>query len=124
MGRWNGFGGKIHEGESIEEAALREIREEAGIMLAGLTPRGRITFNFQDNPEALEVHIFSAPWSGGAIESEEMKPQWFALHEIPYESMWPDDKLWLPLLIAGKNFTGEVHFKDMDTILRHTIEEV
>jgi len=122
-GRWNGFGGKVSEGESIEEAALREIREESGILLTSLNPRGKITFRFEGNPEALEVHIFSALWHGSAIESEEMKPQWFALHEIPYENMWPDDKLWLPLLIAGKNIAGEVHFKDTDTILGHTIQE-
>lgn len=123
-GRWNGFGGKVHEGESVEEAALREIREEAGILLASLDRRGKITFHFENNPEALEVHIFSALWNGGAIESDEMKPQWFALHQIPYQAMWPDDELWLPLLIAGKNFSGEVFFKDMNTILRHTIQEV
>jgi 8-oxo-dGTP diphosphatase/2-hydroxy-dATP diphosphatase len=123
-GRWNGFGGKVQEGESIEEAALREIREEAGILLTSLNPRGKITFRFEGNPEALEVHIFSALWHGGAIESEEMKPQWFALHEIPYENMWPDDKLWLPMLLAGKNVVGEVFFKNMNEILHHTIVEL
>lgn len=30
-GRWNGFGGKVLSGETIEETAKREIREEAGI---------------------------------------------------------------------------------------------
>ena len=33
QGRWNGFGGKVHEGESIEEAMKRELKEEAGIVL-------------------------------------------------------------------------------------------
>ena len=27
VGRWNGFGGKLHEGESIEDAAKRETLE-------------------------------------------------------------------------------------------------
>ena len=30
-GRWNGFGGKLHEGETCEEAALRELEEESGL---------------------------------------------------------------------------------------------
>ena len=30
-GFWNGFGGKVDAGESVDEAALRELREEAGI---------------------------------------------------------------------------------------------
>ena len=29
-GRWNGFGGKVKEGETIEEATKRETLEEAG----------------------------------------------------------------------------------------------
>ncbi|CAN0403706.1 unnamed protein product, partial [Ectocarpus sp. 8 AP-2014] len=30
-GKWNGFGGKVESGESVEEAAKRELMEEAGL---------------------------------------------------------------------------------------------
>ena len=30
VGRWNGFGGKVQREETIEDAAKRELREEAG----------------------------------------------------------------------------------------------
>ena len=33
-GKWNGFGGKVKEGEEIHEAAKRETKEEAGISLS------------------------------------------------------------------------------------------
>src|SRR3990167_2798012 len=59
-GRWNGFGGKVHDGEFIEEAAARELKEEAGIEVSNLEPRGILTFEFEGNPEILEVHVFSA----------------------------------------------------------------
>lgn len=26
--------------------------------------------------------------------SEEMKPQWFRKDEIPFDTMWPDDRYW------------------------------
>jgi 8-oxo-dGTP diphosphatase/2-hydroxy-dATP diphosphatase len=32
VGRWNGFGGKVKEGEKIEEAVKRELKEEIGIL--------------------------------------------------------------------------------------------
>ena len=31
-GRWNGFGGKVRDGETIEEATKREMKEEVGII--------------------------------------------------------------------------------------------
>jgi hypothetical protein len=30
-GKWNGFGGKVEKGEEIRDAAVREMKEEAGI---------------------------------------------------------------------------------------------
>lgn len=30
-GKWNGFGGKVEPGETIRQAAIREMKEEAGI---------------------------------------------------------------------------------------------
>lgn len=110
-GRWNGFGGKLKDGESVEAAAKRETEEEIGISISKITRAGIIDFEFQNNPEILEVHIFRADdWSGEPKETEEMKPQWFHVDEIPYEEMWPDDRHWLPLLLAGKKFRGRFLF--------------
>ena len=57
-GRWNGFGGKVQSEETIEIAAKRELREEAGIEAEFLEKVGIIDFEFKGNPEILQVHIF------------------------------------------------------------------
>src|SRR3989338_6433965 len=36
MGKWNGFGGKVDAGETVEEAAKRELFEEAGISVVNI----------------------------------------------------------------------------------------
>ena len=122
-GRWNGFGGKVEEGETIEEAMRREVQEECGILLKDFDKRGVLEFEFQGEPEILEVHVFGArDFQGDPIETEEMRPQWFSIEEIPLEKMWPDDKHWFPLFLKGKNFSGKFLFKDHDTILKYTLE--
>ena len=126
MGRWNGFGGKVEKGETIEQAAHRELKEEAGITARDLKKRGMLHFSFADNSTGpLEVHVFTAnSFAGDPKESDEMNPQWFSHANIPYNTMWPDDKHWLPKVLAGKNVKGVFHFKDADTILKMDIREV
>lgn len=124
-GRWNGFGGKVASGETIEGAAKREVSEEAQIKVGELEKKGILEFEFQGNPEILEVHIFRADdFSGAPAESEEMKPQWFNVAEIPLDKMWPDDRHWLPLFLAGKKFRGKFLFGDSDIILNQELAEV
>jgi 8-oxo-dGTP diphosphatase/2-hydroxy-dATP diphosphatase len=126
VGRWNGFGGKLYNGETIEDAAKREMMEEAGIELVDLNKVGIIDFEFKGNPEILQVHIFkSNNFLGEPMESEEMKPQWFDISEIPFKEMWPDDIYWMPLFLAGKKFKGKFLFgkeKDNDILEKELIE--
>ena len=45
-GRWNGFGGKVEQGESVEEAARRELKEESGVVAEKLEKVGIIEFEY------------------------------------------------------------------------------
>jgi len=36
-GKWNGFGGKVEPGETVEDGAMRELHEEAGLLLDKVT---------------------------------------------------------------------------------------
>ena len=124
-GRWNGYGGKVQEGESVEEAAKRETKEEIDIDIDALEKVGIIEFEFQGNPELLEVHVFRVTQhSGNPKETEEMRPQWFTVDEIPFRDMWPDDVYWFPLFLQGKRFKGRFLFGEGDAVLDYTLEEV
>lgn len=130
-GRWNGFGGKVQDDESIEESAKRETFEETGLTARSLSQAGTIVFKFKDGTGIHEVHVFRcSDFEGEEKESEEMKPQWFAVDQIPYEDMWPADSYWLPYLIEGKNFKATFIYDRPSTkeytsqILEKEIQEV
>ena len=111
VGRWNGFGGKIEDNETIEEGAIRELKEEAGIIPTKMKKIGILEFSFQDDPKILETHIFKIyEFTGEPSESEEMKPQWFKFENIPFLQMWSDDIYWFPYLINETLFKGSFLF--------------
>lgn len=115
-GKWNGTGGKLEEGETAEQAIIRETREEICVDVApgDLTHRGTLDFIFPEST-GLHIHadIFSATkWEGEPKETEEMRPEWYPIDNIPYDSMWIDDPHWLPQLIEGRNITATFHFNE------------
>lgn len=125
MGKWNGFGGKVHTDETLEEAAKRELLEECGLVALGLEQRAVFSFHFENGIDDIELYAFAVTkFEGEPTETEEMRPQWFYENEIPYDKMWADDRLWLPEFLLGKKMIGEFHFKDEIHLLDHKLSVI
>ena len=80
-------------------------------------------FRFQSNPtETLEVHVCRVDaFDGEPTETDEMRPQWFAFDDIPYDTMWADDRYWMPLFLEGKKLRTKFFFSENDTLLEQDI---
>jgi len=127
-GKWNGVGGKIEPGETIEQAMVRECREEIGVRPMNWRPVAELDFVQDADREAswhMYAYVFIAEeWEGEIAESEEMMPKWFEIHKIPYGSMWDDDELWLPQALRDQKITGEFTFDGEEKLLTHSLRVV
>lgn len=126
-GKFTGIGGKVEKNETVREAAIREMFEETQISVeeAHLTPTGTISFRFPAKTEwDLNIHVFLAQkWSGSPIESEEIRPQWFHIKNLPFQNMWDDAKYWYPKVLAGAQIDAHFVFKsDNETVAKHQIQ--
>ena len=119
-GWYNGAGGKLEAGESYEDAAVRETSEEIGIRPRGLVQLMEVRFVFPHRPDwdqLTRVYLCDA-WDGDPVESDEMKPEWFDVADVPYAKMWPSDDQWVPRVLAGEKLVGEIEFAPDNSAVR------
>jgi len=126
-GKWNGIGGKVEGDEGSTTAAVRELKEEIGVDCQEGNLKQVATLEFRSENKELEWDVdvfFVTTWSGEPAESDEIIPQWFDESKLPFDDMWPDDRLWFPCLLSGKvivgKFTLDAKGKE---ILSHEIAE-
>jgi 8-oxo-dGTP pyrophosphatase MutT (NUDIX family) len=124
--KWNGAGGKPKEGESFEDCAIRETKEEIGVDIKDFYQVSEMYFktnNSTDWNEQVKAY-FCEKWIGEVTESEEMNPKWFNVSDIPYSMMWPEAVTWLPKALEGKIQECRFVYDDKDQLLSHEIKEI
>ena len=102
--KWLGIGGKFEEGESPEDCALREIKEETGLTALSYRYRGIVTF--VSNEYGTEfMHLFTVDkFEGEIIECDEGDLEWIKIEDMLKLPMWEGDKIFLDLLAANDPF--------------------
>lgn len=127
QGKYNGVGGKRQDNETIYEAMLRETKEEIGVEPLNAKNVGIIDFDLYLKGENVTEKMFiylADDYNGTIVESEEMRPEWFKLGNIPYDNMFADDIIWLPEVLKGNLVRGTCYFDQSFNMLSNDIKVV
>lgn len=103
--------GHIEKDESVETAAVREVREETGLEVARVEPLGEVSyiFSWRDQPEASlvrifkRVHFFTMEYAGGdlsAHDGEIDEVTWFPAEEAVRRATYKDERSLLEKAVA------------------------
>lgn len=107
QGKWIGVGGKVEEGESPEECAIREIYEETGIRVHGLDFRSVITF-VSDEWGSEVMYLFTSDrfdMSESALSAcEEGNLAWIPIPEVEKLPTWEGDLIFLRKMRETREF--------------------
>ena len=102
--KWLGIGGKFEDRESPEDCALREIKEETGLIVIGYKYRGIVTF-VSDEWETEYMHLFTVTeFEGDIIECDEGDLEWIKKEDMLKLPMWEGDKIFLGLIASDAPF--------------------
>ncbi len=128
FGKVNGLGGKLERDEDIASGMIREIREEAGIVVTSMTLRGTISWpGFGKNGEDWLGFIFLITAFEGVprMRNDEGELSWIPVSTLLAWAdpatragsgidMWPGDGYFLPLVFGGdpRVFHGVMPYRD------------
>lgn len=95
--RWNTLGGKMEPGETPEECAEREVREESGLVVQNPRLRGLITFpEFADEQDWFVFVFTCAEFTGEILkECPEGTVHWVDDEDLSSLPLWEGDHIFM-----------------------------
>ncbi len=119
LGKYNGLGGKVEADEDIVASVIREVREEAGIVLDAPRLRGTVSWpGFGSDGEDWFGFVFLADsWTGEVIAANhEGTLEWIPLERLlAFDlELWPGDRFFMPLVFdeTTAQFHGVMPYRD------------
>ncbi|MBO5907858.1 MAG: 8-oxo-dGTP diphosphatase [Clostridia bacterium] len=121
--KWIGVGGKFEAGESPFDCAVREIREETGVVPTDLRYRGVVTF-VSDAFGTEYMHLFCASGYEGEInyECDEGRLEWVKKSDVLNLPIWEGDKIFLDLINKDCPFFSLKLVYEGERLVSHTLD--
>ena len=102
-GKWIGIGGHIEEGETKEEALVRECKEETSLNLLSYSLRGKLVFVIDGYEETCYLYT-SLSFEGKIQECDEGELAFVNKEEIFHLPLWEGDVVFLKMLLNDEPY--------------------
>ena len=102
-GKWIGVGGHIENGETPEDALVREIKEETNLDVIEFQKRGLVYFTYGDFTEVMHLYVVNKV-NGDIGDCDEGELKYFSKKEMFNLPMWEGDKIFLNYLIHDEPY--------------------
>lgn len=118
QGMYLPMGGHVELGEGIEEAAIREVKEESGITVHSLDLKGVLYIRSQNTGEydLIIFNFISSDFDGEPKAGREGSFDWIPLDHLEKANLYEGDKIYLDLMKKHQFFVLELLYKGFELI--------
>jgi 8-oxo-dGTP diphosphatase len=112
-GKWNGLGGKFENGETPEQCAIREVKEESGFTIRNPILRGILTYPEFIRGQDEYVFLYTATDFEGKLidDCPEGDLEWIEDNRLLDLNLWEGDRLFLKWIDQKPFFSGCFTYK-------------
>lgn len=122
-GKWIGVGGKLEKNETPLQCAIREIKEETGLISKNPVFRGLVAFKYNEFDYEYMYLYTCNNFTGELIENcPEGDLKWIDKSDLYNLNLWEGDKIFLDLVISDSRFFYLTLNYENDVLISHQLE--